>query len=273
MMLKYSGTILVLVVIIGVSISLGAPTKAPKEKVAYVSEAMERFVNDDQPSSGLTWDKLQEAYEEFKKWPEKLVNRAKKVIKTRLLIDLLFTPLDYFDWQFEDESDVRDMFIRRFEIAYKRFRTAYQGGQIGLEQVAAFKTNQLIGILIGRSNDELTYDHFRLAKIEYENWRARLDELTGQEDVYACLEELQRLLNYFHHFLTKTLAEVFAHVQPGADPAQLKQLFMDALEKQDFAIEDGKLIKYVNPGSCSSLVNPKMQQPIGESNIFTMKRC
>lgn len=168
-------------------------------------------------TSGITLEELRSVFKAYKNADVETKNKIKHDRPLRLVLDLAITPLTFVYEHLHDSPTLYALHLNRIEKAYKKFKPAYGGRIIGNGDFAIKTKNtmRLYNMLANKDGKtEVTMLAFQRAKMEADNWRARLEELTTNEDIFVYLDELENIMNYFN---TEVFGPLYRHIYPKLD--------------------------------------------------------
>ncbi|CAA3019388.1 Hypothetical predicted protein, partial [Olea europaea subsp. europaea] len=184
-------------------------------------------------SSGLTLKDLTNVVDEWDRMPAEVKAKTLETPQFRLAVHFVVLPTERIRDSFTTNTYAFVAHVTRCEEAYKRFRPAYLGQVIENQNTGTMKMPKLLevfGKITGHDPRPLVIKDFLLFKTEADAWRARYEDIVNHEDVYANLDEIRNILNYFNGELTAPLFKyVKAQVNPKADVEALRKLFFDKL--------------------------------------------
>lgn len=227
----------------------------PFPSIGNVIDKLETVSSGQKAASELSLADLKAAKHEWDSWPEEKRQEARQVPMVRLVVDFAIHPMGFVHTQMDlNKPDLFKAFVKRLELCYKKFLPAYEGEQIAGGKVAirVAKTLKLYETL--KRRQPVTLSLFKDAKRECESWRSRMEEITNLEDIYANLDELTYLFNFFNLMTLKPLwMSVFPKMNELKDREnlngeQLSKMYHQALEKYfNIHIDDkGNMIRYVD---------------------------
>lgn len=213
--------------------SAQSQTQAFLTKLESILDKLEAFALDKSGYSHIDYDDLMNVARAYDSQPVEFKNKARQSPALRLALDLAINPMKMIGLQIDHEPKLWARHLIRLQDAYKRFRPAYLGEQIGNKnfKLKVNRSLKLYKVLSGQdTTTPLTLRLFKDAKAESDVWRAKLDELTVVEDIFASLEELQSILNYFNAPVFKPLFEhVFPNLKANSNVEELKSLYYEKL--------------------------------------------
>ena len=222
----------------------------PFPALTKVITKLEQMARQKEPSSGLQMADLEAAKSQWDEWPEDKQLEARQVPLVRIVIDFVLTPMELARHTIDLKNpDASRVFLERLEHYYKHFLPAYEGeqlgGGIGLKVGATFELYEKLS-----KRAEVGAKMFHEARKEVEVWRSKLEELTQWEDIYANVEELEFILNFFNMIPLKPFwTNVFPMMDsnPELSAQQLADIYHKALERNFNAKfrDDGTLVRYV----------------------------
>lgn len=223
---------------------------AIQKSEALVNKLRAYAANEAAQTSGITFEDLQDVYEESLKWNEETkANLKSKSVDHQMLVDFVITPMSRFDDtvgnDLDDMDTVRKDFVTRFERAYTKFRPNYQGKIRGDKYSLCAKLSEAIDSLYGvKDSAPLTKQLLSQAKSELEVYAKRVHEIQTVEDIYANLDELTSLLNLFNFNSVKAFKRhVLEHIDEDEKSyPNLAKAFREAMAAHKVVCEDGVLV-------------------------------
>lgn len=220
--------------------------------IKTVMNKLEAYAMGSKSKSGLTKNELMSVWHAFDSLSQSKKAEFRRSPAVRLVTDLAVIPMNLIEKQFGDDPQLFERHLRRVERAYKRFRPAYMGEPIGDKsfKLKVVNSMKLYSILSGKDKDtRLTLKLIENASREAAMWRQRVDELATTDDIFACLDELENIFNYFNASVLKPLFDhVFPALKPNSNPLMLATLYYKKL-KEDEGIEfvKGTPTKFTGP--------------------------
>lgn len=165
-------------------------------------------------STGVTYDELDAAYEDYKtrfgdgKFRE--ASRAKSKM-FRLLDDLVLTPMSFWRLSPDDDDQYKRAYMKRVEMGYRRFWPSYVEKKLLGKKLMfdAKKFTRFVEAFEGTSEERPTIKMWQLARVEYDALVEKAQDIVTHEDVYQQMSQYGLLLNFFHDSRVERLQKKF----------------------------------------------------------------
>lgn len=207
--------------------------------------------NEELESSGLTFEDLIAAAEEFLTWPVEIKAKIEEeypqiTAMEKFLIYPLQRHVRHLGRQIPDA--VKANYVRRLETNYRFFRPAFFGRQVGEgDYYSTAVMNDLKDALKSVPGSKpLTKNMVLRANDQFLSMQKRLVELDTADDIFSNLDELRLILNFLNTRESNILRNhIFPQVPSLKDKAsldRLKIIFAQQNYLQGYEIKNGKYV-------------------------------
>lgn len=224
----------------------GSPV--PTDKIQIVLNKLEAFVKQGAPKSTVNFADLVAADNEFRQWTmDQRLKMRRSMPLLHLLADFALVPMERYPNLVEDSDDMRQMFVTRLELGYKKFRSGYLGGMVGLYYLRSINIEALSGAMLGlKDSKPVTMRLLKDAKREFDAYTDKFYEIGMHEDIFASLQELERLINFLHRKQITALDKVVLSKADEITEDQLASVaaaYKREVERSGYVVIDGVLYR------------------------------
>lgn len=204
------------------------------QKIKNLLKKFEEFGRDSsKKSTGLTYDELDAAYEDYKDQrrhrggDEYFEAARRKSPVFCLLDDFVLTPMKHMRLSPTEDDNIKRAYMMRAEKFFRLFWTSYVDGQL-IGKKYLYKAKNFLAFLKafeGADGKRPTVRMWRLAHAEYNALEQRAREMVTSEDIYDKVTEYGMLLNLFNDARVSILRDrFFARLDRCRSNGQLLEL-------------------------------------------------